>query len=62
MIYIMSKNHIIFETKYMNIGSLSDYNIGANRDVREEVRNTNNYKIPGGEKVKKDWVEANGGK
>ena len=46
----------------MNIGTLSDYNIGAHRDVREEVRNTSNYKIPGGEKIKKDWVEQNGGK
>jgi hypothetical protein len=55
-------DHIIFETKYMNIGSLSDYNIGASRDVREEVRNTNNHLVPGAEKVGKDWVEKNGGK
>jgi hypothetical protein len=55
-------DNIIFETKYMNIGSLSDYNIGANRDVREEVRNKNNHLVPGGEKIKKDWVEENGGR
>ena len=56
------KDHIIFETKYMNIGKLSSYNIGASRDVREEVRNTNNHLVPGAEKVGKDWVEKNGGK
>ena len=54
------KDHIIFETKYMNIGKLSAYNLES-RDVREEVRNKNNHKIPGGEKIKKDWVEENGG-
>ena len=45
----------------MNVGNLSAYNVGANRDVREEVRTKNNNKIPGGEKVGKDWVEKNGG-
>ena len=55
------KGHLQFETKYMNIGSLSEYNIGASRDVREEVRNTNNHLVPGAEKVGKDWVENNGG-
>ena len=54
-------DNIIFETKYMNVGNLSAYNVGANRDVREEVRTKNNNKIPGGEKVGKDWVEKNGG-
>ena len=55
------KDHIQFETKYMNIGNLNASNLQS-RDVKEEVRNKSNHKIPGGEKVGKDWVQKHGGK
>ena len=54
------KDHIQFETKYMNIGQLSAYNLQS-RDVKEEVRNKPNHTIPGGEKVGQDWVQKLGG-
>jgi len=52
--------HLQFETKYMNIGELSVYNLEA-RDVKEEVRRKSWYTVPDGEKVGQDWVEKNGG-
>lgn len=54
------KGHLQFETKYMNIGQLSAYNLQS-RDVKEEVRNKPNHTIPGGEKVGQDWVQKHGG-
>jgi len=54
------KDHLQFETKYMNIGKLSAYNLQS-RDVQEEVRRKSNYTIPGGEKVGQDWVQRHGG-
>tara|TARA_R100001443_G_scaffold16819_1_gene27235 strand:- start:8745 stop:9218 length:474 start_codon:yes stop_codon:yes gene_type:complete len=54
------KDHLQFETKYMNIGQLSAYNLES-RDVKEEVRRKHNHQIPGGEKVGQDWVQRNGG-
>jgi len=54
------KDHLQFETKYMNIGELSAYNLKS-RDVQEEVRRKPNHTIPGGEKVGQDWVQKLGG-
>jgi hypothetical protein len=54
------KDHLQFETKYMNIGALSAYNLES-RDVQEEVRRKPNHTIPGGEKVGQDWVQKHGG-
>tara|TARA_Y100000593_G_C4307400_1_gene336452 strand:+ start:2019 stop:2528 length:510 start_codon:yes stop_codon:yes gene_type:complete len=54
------KGQLQFETKYMNIGELSAYNLQS-RDVQEEVRNKSWHTIPDGEKVGQDWVEKNGG-
>ena len=53
--------HLQFETKYMNIGELSAYNLQS-RDIQEEVRNKPWHTVPDGEKVGQDWVEKNGGK
>jgi hypothetical protein len=55
------KDHLQFETKYMNIGQLSAYNLQS-RDVKEEVRTKAWNTIPDGEKVGQDWVQKNGGK
>mgnify|MGYP003135232845 FL=1 len=54
------KDHLQFETKYMNIGKLSAYNLKS-RDIQEEVRRKPNRSIPGGEKVSPDWVQRHGG-
>ena len=54
------KDHLQFETKYMNIGELSAYNLQS-RDIKEEVRRKPWSSIPDGEKVGKDWVEKHGG-
>jgi len=54
------KDHLQFETKYMNIGQLSAYNLQS-RDVTEEVRNKSWNTIPDGEKVGQDWIQKNGG-